>query len=62
MAVAVIFGLAFATILTLLMVPTLYSILEDFRGLPARVFGRAKQRAPVAETDPGDQMVESAAE
>ena len=31
MAVAVIFGLAFATVLTLVMVPTLYSILEDVR-------------------------------
>ncbi len=31
MAVAVIFGLAFATVLTLVMVPTMYSILEDIR-------------------------------
>ena len=31
MAVAVIFGLAVATVLTLVMVPTLYSIFEDFR-------------------------------
>ena len=31
MAVAVIFGLAFATLLTLVMVPTMYSILEDMR-------------------------------
>jgi multidrug efflux pump subunit AcrB len=31
MAVAVIFGLAFATVLTLVMVPTLYAIAEDFR-------------------------------
>jgi multidrug efflux pump subunit AcrB len=30
MAVSVIFGLAFATVLTLVMVPTLYSIFEDF--------------------------------
>ncbi len=33
MAVAVIFGLAFATVLTLIMVPTLYSILEDIRNI-----------------------------
>jgi len=39
MAVAVIFGLAFATVLTLVMVPTMYSILDDFRGLRQRVFG-----------------------
>jgi len=37
MAVAVIFGLAFATLLTLLMVPSMYSILEDFRLLPNRI-------------------------
>lgn len=33
MAVAVIFGLAFATVLTLVMVPTLYSIYDDLRRL-----------------------------
>ncbi len=38
MAVAVIFGLAFATILTLVLLPTMYSILEDFRHLRARVW------------------------
>lgn len=37
MAVAVIFGLSFATVLTLVMVPTLYSILEDLRLLAARL-------------------------
>jgi len=42
MAVAVIFGLAFATILTLVMVPTFYSIIEDFRGLPGRLWGHKK--------------------
>ena len=31
MAVAVIFGLAFATVLTLVMVPTLYSISDEFK-------------------------------
>jgi multidrug efflux pump subunit AcrB len=46
MAVAVIFGLAFATLLTLVMVPTFYSILEDLRGLPARVFRRARPAEP----------------
>lgn len=43
MAVAVIFGLSFATILTLVMVPTLFSIYDDLRRLPDRVrsaFGR----------------------
>ena len=33
MAVAVIFGLAFATVLTLILLPTMYSITEDVRGL-----------------------------
>jgi len=42
MAVAVIFGLAFATVLTLVMVPTLYGIVEDLRGLLQRVNGRRK--------------------
>lgn len=43
MAVAVIFGLAFATVLTLVMVPTMYSIIEDFRGLMRRLSrGRAR--------------------
>lgn len=37
MAVAVIFGLAFATLLTLVMVPTLYSIFEDLEGLKRRL-------------------------
>jgi multidrug efflux pump subunit AcrB len=40
MAVAVIFGLAFATVLTLVMVPTLYSILEDVRGFTRRWLSR----------------------
>ncbi len=42
MAVAVIFGLAFATVLTLVMVPTLYGITEDLRGLLNRVGGGRK--------------------
>ena len=40
MAVAVIFGLSFATVLTLVMVPTLYSILDDLERLWARVMAR----------------------
>lgn len=45
MAIAVIFGLAFATLLTLVMVPTLYSIFDDISRLPQRF-----RRAPVAAT------------
>ena len=44
MAVAVIFGLAFATVLTLIMVPTFYSIAEDFRMWTGRVFRGKKER------------------
>lgn len=48
MANAVIFGLAFATLLTLVMVPTLYSIVEDFHWLrregPQRVGGWIRRR------------------
>lgn len=36
MAIAVIFGLIFATVLTLVLVPTLYSVLEDIRLLWTR--------------------------
>ncbi len=39
MAVAVIFGLGFATLLTLVLVPTMYSIIEDLRILWRRVMG-----------------------
>jgi multidrug efflux pump len=50
MAVAVIFGLAFATILTLVLVPTMYSILEDFAALraagPRRLFARFRRPRP----------------
>lgn len=52
MAVAVIFGLAFATVLTLVMVPTLYSIFDDLGGMMGRVFGR-KKRGGVAAAGAG---------
>ncbi|MDD9967859.1 MAG: efflux RND transporter permease subunit [Myxococcales bacterium] len=49
MAVAVIFGLAFATLLTLVMVPTMFAVLEDVRGLFRR---RPKpQPEPVPEPE-----------
>ncbi len=50
MAVAVIFGLAFATVLTLVMVPTLYSIIEDLSGLGRRLRGRGGGRGAAATT------------
>jgi multidrug efflux pump subunit AcrB len=46
MAVAVIFGLAFATILTLVMVPTLYALLEDLRGKVRGLAERLRKAAP----------------
>ena len=54
MAIAVIFGLSFATILTLVMVPTLYSIYDDIQGLGRRVKSAVTQRStPVdAATSP----------
>ncbi|MCB9652976.1 MAG: efflux RND transporter permease subunit [Deltaproteobacteria bacterium] len=48
MAVAVIFGLAFATVLTLVMVPTFYSILEDIRALWRRIMVRIRPRRVAA--------------
>lgn len=50
MAVAVIFGLAVATVLTLVMVPTMYFVLEDIRGLPQRLFPRRRGAAPETES------------
>jgi multidrug efflux pump len=44
MAVAVIFGLGVATVLTLVMVPTMYGILEDGRGLMQRVTNAVRRR------------------
>ncbi len=40
MAVAVVFGLAFATLLTLVVVPTLYTLFDDFSAFRRRLFNR----------------------
>lgn len=45
MAIAVIFGLLFATILTLVMVPTMYSIIEDLKDRFSTLIGR---KVPIA--------------
>ena len=45
MAVAVVFGLAVATVLTLVLVPTMYSIMEDLRALGQKVFAKVGRRA-----------------
>jgi multidrug efflux pump subunit AcrB len=48
MAVAVVFGLAVATVLTLVLVPTMYSIMEDFRRMGRKVFAKIGIKAPSA--------------
>ncbi|MCR9165035.1 MAG: efflux RND transporter permease subunit [Nannocystaceae bacterium] len=56
MAVAVIFGLAFATVLTLVLVPTMFSILDDVRTAGAWIRGKlggaSPGAAPSAEPEP----------
>jgi multidrug efflux pump subunit AcrB len=42
MAIAVIFGLAVATVLTLVMVPTMYGIMEDLRGVTSKLMSRLR--------------------
>lgn len=58
MAVAVIFGLAFATLLTLVVVPTLYILVDDATTFVLSLFRRAagmptEQRAAAATSSPG---------
>jgi len=48
MAVAVIFGLLFATVLTLVMVPTFYGIVEDMKRIPDRIRRRFDKEHPAA--------------
>jgi multidrug efflux pump subunit AcrB len=54
MAVAVVFGLAVATVLTLVLVPTMYSILEDFRGVGRKVLAKIRVGARRASPKPAD--------
>jgi hypothetical protein len=49
MAVSLAFGVMFATLVTLMLVPSGYLILDDLAKLPARLFGTA----PAAEPDAG---------
>ncbi len=48
MAIAVIFGLLFATVLTLVMVPTFYGIAEDMKRVPGRIRRRFGKEQPAA--------------
>ncbi len=53
MAVAVVFGLAFATLLTLVVVPTLYTVFDDFsnwRKTVSSKLGFGRSRAPANKT------------
>ncbi|MEM6730086.1 MAG: efflux RND transporter permease subunit, partial [Myxococcota bacterium] len=54
MAIAVIFGLAIATVLTLVVVPTLYSLFDDFEGFLKRVFVRTHVPAREAVAGAGE--------
>ncbi|MDH5491376.1 MAG: efflux RND transporter permease subunit, partial [Myxococcales bacterium] len=57
MAIAVIFGLGVSTLLTLVMVPTLYGVLEDIRELPGRI-RRALGRGAAPESGPSPESAE----
>jgi multidrug efflux pump subunit AcrB len=48
MAVSLGFGILFATVITLLLIPINYLLLEDLRGILARHFG--SEPAPVKES------------
>jgi len=49
MAIAVIAGLTFATFLTLVLVPVMYSLLDDFDDLVQRYFTRPVEQEDVAQ-------------
>jgi hypothetical protein len=40
MAVSLAFGIVFATVITLILVPSLYMVIEDVKSLPGRIRGR----------------------
>lgn len=52
MAVAVIFGLAIATVLTLVVVPTLYSLFDDLEGSLKRIVSSRKSQEPLGAGEP----------
>jgi multidrug efflux pump subunit AcrB len=53
MAVSLGFGILFATAITLILVPSLYVILEDVRRIPGRIFGRGNKALANEESGGG---------
>ena len=47
MAVSLAFGVIFATLVTLVLIPAGYMILLDVQALPARIFGQKKEEEDV---------------
>ena len=64
MAISIVFGLALATVLTLLLLPTLYLAFEDVRGcvrwLVRGSFHRKLSEDPVYEMEIGTENEEKA--
>ena len=48
MARAIVGGLAFSTVVSLLFLPTIYTVLDDLRLATARIIGKARRKAPLA--------------
>ena len=63
MAIAVIVGLSFATVLTLVLVPVMYSLVDDFGKFFARHYKRREvEAAPRPETRPAQSAAREEAE
>ncbi len=61
MAIAVICGLAFATFLTLLLVPVMYSLFDDLDRWARRVFVAGRERGAVSSASPAPAPAPAAA-
>jgi Cu/Ag efflux pump CusA len=48
MAISLGFGMLFSTLITLVLVPSLYLVIEDFHTLTHNVLGKAHARTPEA--------------
>jgi multidrug efflux pump subunit AcrB len=56
MAISLGFGVIFATVLTLLLVPAVYTVVEDFKSWLARVFGFGRRDLPLKDHDPAREL------